>query len=182
MDTKKKIIVIVFLVIGAAGMLAVLLYGLSFRKEDLGAPFKEGGVGPPIAPPTEPPTPPVIPNQPITSAKNPLGIEIPREVYSYTGTIKKISKNTITLDAFAKDNYLEDDTELTIRINTDTRLEIYSAPLYLPPGKSPKDYKKGTVALADFKVGDRVTVHASANISGVAEFTASSVKAVKFSE
>ena len=77
-------------------------------------------------------------------------------------------------------NYLEEDKELTVRINTDTRLEKYSAPLYLPPGKSPKDYKKGTGTLADFKVGDRVTAHASTDISGVTEFTASSVKAVEF--
>ena len=180
MDTKKKIIVIVFLVSGTIGIIAVLLYGLSFRKERLGTPFKEGGGGPQVAPPKEPPTPPVIPNQPVTPETNPLGIEIPREVYYYTGTIKKISKNTITIDALAKDNYLEEDKELTVRINTDTRLEKYSAPLYLPPGKSPKDYKKGTGTLADFKVGDRVTAHASTDISGVTEFTASSVKAVEF--
>jgi hypothetical protein len=182
MDTKKKIIVIALLVIGAVGIIAVILYGLSLRKDGILLLFKEQTESPKVVPPTEPPIPPVISNQPITTPKNPFGIEIPKEVYSYTATIKKISKNTITLDALAKDNYLENDTELIVYIDTDTRLEKYSAPLYLPPGKTPKDYKKGTGTIADFNEGDRVTVHSVTNISGVSEFTASAVKAFEFSE
>lgn len=181
MDSTKKAIVLITLIIGAAGIIGIVFYGLSLRvPSERESP--EGGPGKPqVTPPTAPPSV-IIPTEPVTPARNPLGLPIPQEVFYYTGTIKKISKNAITIVAAAKDNFLENDTELIVRIDKDTQLEKYSTPLYLPPGKSPKDYKIGTGTLADFKAGDRVTVHASTNIAGVAEFTARSVKAVEFSE
>lgn len=167
MNDKKKIILWLILMLGLIIILSLIYYGRIIRlKEDRRRAEREAA----------------LEQGAVFKKTNPLGIEIPAEVYYYTGTIKKKTGGSLTISAAAADNFLVADQEFIARIDENTRMLKYKMPIYLKPGESPKDYAvgDGKTTLADFKVGDRVTVYASLNIKDKSEFMASEIRAVEY--
>ena len=162
MDIKRKIILLVILVLGIAGILGLIYYGRQLRlaREEMTEDREESK----------------------RKVVNPLGLKIPEEVYYYVGTIKGKSVDSLVILALAQDNFLTTDKEFIVQIDQNTRLRKYQMPVYLKPGQNPKDFAvgHGQTSLSDFKLGDRVTVYASEDIKGKSEFVASEIRAVEY--
>lgn len=165
MSSRKKIILWIILMLCLITILFLIYYGRSLR-------LSQKTVALPVV--KELPQP----------LSNPLAVEIPEEVYYYTGTIKKKGDRFLVISAAAADNFLVADQEFIARIDEATRMLKYKIPVYLKPGQSPKEFavNQGHATFADFNVGDRVTVYARENVKGKTEFIASEIRAVEYGE
>lgn len=164
MNSRKKIILWIILISGLIIILSLIYYGRSLRLP------REAGEAPPIIKETS------------QLLSNPLGAEIPKEVFYYTGVIGKKSSDSLILVALAQDNFLTADQEFIVRVGENTRFLKYKMPVYLRPGQSPKDFAadQGKTTFDDFKIGDRITVYADKNIKNASEFLASEIRAVEY--
>ncbi len=165
MDFKRKIFFLAILVFSIAVIFGLIYYGGTLRKEE--EKLKEIREAPKPAD---------------ASITNPLGIDIPGQVYYYTGVIRKKSSDSLMFIALAQDNFLEVDQEFIVRIDQNTHFLKYKMPVYLKPGQSPKDFagNQTQTTFADFNAGDRITVYAQENIKGKTEFVASEIRAVEY--
>lgn len=101
---------------------------------------------------------------------------VPNEVYSYVGTVEKVSNGQITVMAKKDLNLLDADATLTVKADANTQVIKRTIPKVLPAEGGAGLFKQEDITVSDISVGDQVTVVSSTNVRGKTEFTASRIE------
>lgn len=106
---------------------------------------------------------------------NPQEKNLPPEVHSFVGTITEVGADYIAVKAQADRNYLLKNTDLAVKIDDKTKIQMFAVPKQLT-GDPAKDAVKSTLAtLKDLKIGQMVIVFSAENIKNLSSFTASQI-------
>lgn len=102
--------------------------------------------------------------------------QVPNEVYSYVGTVEKVSNGQITVMAKKDLNLLDADATLTVKADANTQVIKRTIPRVLPAEGGAGLFKQEDVTISDIAVGDQVTVVSATNVRGITDFTASRIE------
>ena len=109
----------------------------------------------------------------------PAGIAIPKEVHAYTGKVESVEGGTLTIRASAHNNYLEEETILTVRLGKNTRIERYELPKNVPSGARRVNAIKQPIVVGEINIGDIVEVYSKKNVLDKSSFDADIVHVLK---
>ncbi len=110
-----------------------------------------------------------------------LGDGLPKQIFAYSGTVKKIDpkQNILILFAPQTENYLLRDKNFKIHLNKQTKFEKIIIPQKinkLKPGQTGSYYQRKKITLKNLKIGDQITAIALENIKHKAEFNAAQIE------
>ena len=121
--------------------------------------------------------------QPFSESSYPkLALE-QEQVFSYVGSIQSLSDDGFVILTEKGKNFLDKDTNITVKVSSETQFIGFAAPQVLPSKRDKetlnKLFKTENISFSDLKAGDEVTVVSQTDVAGKTTIDAAMVQRIK---